>query len=312
MQGRHIKLKKTLKKFLPFALFLIAFLASLSGLLKFYLSGQPESVSVERINDALISHGLQPVDTTDRAQENFPGIVLNKCVVAEQEDIHFEFYIFDNQSSALKLYREARNLIITTKMATPRTKIETGKANYKYYSLTAGGNYSVTVYVKNTAAYAYCNAENLSTITAVLGDINYAETKAKGETPGWVSAIARVVQYALFIPAALVSRSFYWKAAYKSAGVTSSQIDKSEKKRRELSEWLLEISPKQKTTKIILTIYRYFLIPEYICIVLAVIGCFTASLDKLLNNILGFVVIGIIFVFGFLGIDLDKKFKTYK
>lgn len=291
-------------------MFLIVFFALTSGLLIFYLTGQPEPVSAERIKDALISQGFQPVDITDRAQGNFPGAGLNKCVIAEQEDIRFEFYHFDNQSSALKLYREARNLIITTKMATPRTKIETGKANYKYYSLTADGNYSVTVYVKNTAIYAYCHAENLSTITAVLDDIDYVDTKTKQETPEWVLAIVRVFQYVLFIPAALVSRSFYWKAAYQSAGVTSSQIDKSEKTRRELSEWLLEISPKQKATKIILTIYKYFLIPEYIGIVLAVIGCFTASLDKLLNNIFGFVVLGIIFVFGFLGAALEKKYKA--
>lgn len=279
------------------------------GLLNFYLIGQPDPVSVEQINDTLISHGLQPVDITGRAKRNFPEGALNKCVVAQQDDIRFEFYDFINQSNALMLYREARKLIITTKMATPRTKIETGKANYKYYSLTADGDYSVTVYVKNTAIYAYCNEENLLTVTSILDDIDYIETKAKRETPEWVLAIVRVFQYALFIPVALISRSFYWKAAYKSAGVTISQIDKLEKTRRELSERLLEISPNQKATKIILTIYRYYLIPEYICIVLAVIGCFTASLDKLLNNILEFIVIGLIFVFGFLGIALNKKWK---
>lgn len=304
-------MKKIVKKVLPVTLFLIIFFALISGLFKYYLTGQPDPVSVEQINEVLISQDLQPAYITDAAQGNFPGAGLKECIIAEQEDIRFEFYNFDNQSSALKLYREARNLIITTKMATPRTKIEIGKANYKYYSLTADGNYSVTVYVKNTAIYAYCNEENLSTITAILDDIDYdyIETKAKQETPEWVLAIVRVFQYALFIPAALVSRSFWWKAAYKSAGVTISQIDKLEKTRRELSEWLLKISPKQNTTKIILTIYRYYLIPEYICIVLAVIGCFTASLDKILNNILGFIVIGIIFVFGFLGVTLDKNIK---
>ncbi len=300
---------KKAKKIIPVVLFLIVFFVVTSGLLNFYLIGQPDPVSVEQIDGALISQGLQPVDITGRAKRNFPEGALNKCVVAQKGDIRFEFYDFVNQSNALMLYREARKLIITTKMATPRTEIETGKANYKYYSLTADGNYSVTVYVKNTAIYAYCNAENLSTITAILDDIDYVETKSKRETPEWFLAIVRVLQYALFIPAALISRSFYWKAAYKSAGVTISQIDKLEKTRRELSVWLLEISPKQQTTKIILTIYRYYLIPEYICIVLAVIGCFTASLDKLLNNILGFIVIGLIFVFGFLGIALNKKWK---
>lgn len=288
-------------------MFLIVFFVAISGLLNFYLIGQLDPVSAEQISDTLISHELQPVDITGRAKRNFPEGALNKCVVAQQGDIRFEFYDFVNQSNALMLYREARKLIITTKMATPRTEIETGKANYKYYSLTADGNYSVTVYVKNTAIYAYCNEENLLTVTSILDDIDYIKTKAKRETPEWVLAIVRVFQYALFIPAALISRSFYWKAAYKSAGVTISQIDKLEKTRRELSVWLLEISPKQKTTKIILTIYKHYLIPEYLCLVLAFIGCFTSSLDKILNNILGFIIIFIIFAFGALGIALNKE-----
>ena len=307
MQGRNSKLKKSIKKILPFVLFLIVFFVVISGLLNFYIIGQPDPVSAEQISDTLISHELQPVDITGHAKRNFPEGTLNKCVVSQQGDIRFEFYDFVNQSNALMLYREARKLIITTKMATPRTEIETGKANYKYYSLTADGNYSVTVYVKNTAIYAYCNEENLLTVTSILDDIDYIKTEAKRETPEWVLAIVRVFQYALFIPAALISRSFYWKAAYKSAGVTISQIDKLKETRRELSVWLLEISPKQKITKIILTIYKYYLIPEYLCLVLAFIGFFTSSLDKILNNILGFIIIAIIFVFGALGVALNKK-----
>ena len=119
---------------MPLALFLIVFLALIGGLLKFYLTGQPDPASVEQVNDTLISQDLQPVDITDSAQGNFPDAGLNKCVVAEKGDIRFEFYDFDNQSSALEVYREARKLIIRTKMAAPRTEIETGKANYKFYT----------------------------------------------------------------------------------------------------------------------------------------------------------------------------------
>lgn len=303
-------MKKFVKKVLPVALFLIVIFAFVSCILMFYLSGQPDPISTAQINDALISRGLKPVDISAGARGKFPNAGLNECVVAEKGDIHFEFYNFDNQSSALKLYQEARQLIITTKMATPRTKIETGKANYKFYSLTADGNYSVTVYVKNTAIYAYCNAENLSTITGILDDIDYVETKAKRKTPEWVLAIVRAFQYVLLIPVALVFRSFYWKAAYKSAGVTISQIDNAEKTRRELLEWLLEISPRQKTTKFILKIYRYYLFPEYISVVLAIIGCFTSSLDNLLNNTLWLVIVSLIFLTGLSGVALDKKYKN--
>lgn len=131
-------MQRKTKKLAPIFLFLLVFAALICGLLYFYLTGQPEPVSAEQISDALISQDLQPMDITDTAQGNFPGAGLTDCIVAEQDDIRFEFYTFDNPSSALRVYREARKLIITTKMETPRVEIEQGKANYKYYSLAAG------------------------------------------------------------------------------------------------------------------------------------------------------------------------------
>ena len=169
------------KKLIPFLLFLLVFAALICGLLYFYLTGQPEPISVEQMNDVLISQDLQPMDMSDTAQGNFPGAGLTSCIVAEQDDIRFEFYTFDNPSSALQVYREAKKLIITTKMDTPRVKIEQGKANYKYYSLAAGGNYSVTVYVKNTTIYAYCSEENQSKIIGILDAIGYVDAGGHNE-----------------------------------------------------------------------------------------------------------------------------------
>lgn len=174
-------MQKKAHKLLLFILFLLVFTALICGLLYFYLTGQPEPVSAEQISDALISLDLQPVDITETAQGNFPGAGLIGCIVAEQGDMRFEFYTFDNPDSALRVYREARKLIITTKMETPRVEIEQGKANYKYYSLAAGGNYSVTVYVKNTAVYAYCTRENHSKIIGILDTIGYVDAGGHSE-----------------------------------------------------------------------------------------------------------------------------------
>lgn len=99
-------MQRKTKKLAPIFLFLLVFAALICGLLYFYLTGQPEPVSAEQISDALISQDLQPMDITDTAQGNFPGAGLTDCIVAEQDDIRFEFYTFDNPSSALRVYRE--------------------------------------------------------------------------------------------------------------------------------------------------------------------------------------------------------------
>lgn len=282
-------MKKNIKKILLVILFLIVFLALISGLLTFYLTGQPEPVSIEKMNDVLIAQDLQPADITDSAQGNFPDAGLNNCVVAEQGDIRFEFYVFDNQSSALKVYREARKLIITTKMAAPRTEIETGKANYKFYSLAAEGNYSVTVYAKNTAIYAYCDEANQSKIVNILDTIGYVDAAPKQEASAGRLSVMRILQFVLYILMALIGRSFFWRAAYTSAEVTIRQMDDLEKTRKELCDWIVEVSPREKTTKVILAVYKLYLFPVYSCIALAVIGCFTTMMDDALN-ILGVII----------------------
>jgi len=301
-------LQRKTKKFAPILLFLLVFAALMCGLLYFYLTGQPEPVSAEQISDALISQDLQPVDITDTAQGNFPGAGLTDCIVAKQDDIRFEFYTFDNPSNALRVYREARKRIITTKMETPRVEIEQGKANYKYYSLAAGGNYSVTVYVKNTAIYAYCAEENQSKIIGILDTIGYVDAEPEQDISPWAAAGMKILPFVLYLFLAMVCRSFWWRAAYISAGATQKQMDDLETTRKELSRWIVEISPRASTTRTILTVYKLFLLPGYVGIALAVISCFTEGMDAMIST-LGVVLPALFVVMGLLGAWLGSRLK---
>ena len=296
------------KKLIPFLLFLLVFAALICGLLYFYLTGQPEPISVEQMNDVLISQDLQPMDMSDTAQGNFPGAGLTSCIVAEQDDIRFEFYTFDNPSSALRVYREARKLIITTKMETPRVQIEQGKANYKFYSLAAGGSYSVTVYVKNTAIYAYCTEENQSKIIGILDTIGYVDAEPEQDVSPWATAGMKILPFVLYLFLAMVCRSFWWRAAYVSAGATQKQMDDLEMTRKELSRWIVEVSPKTGTTRAILTVYRLFLLPGYVGIAFAVISCFAEGIDAMISA-LGVVLPALFVVMGLLGAWLKNKLK---
>lgn len=301
-------MQRKTKKLVPILLFLLVFAALICGLLYFYLTGQPEPVSSEQISDALISQDLQPVDITDTAQGNFPGAGLTNCTVAEQDDIRFEFYTFDNPSSALKVYREARKLIITTKMETPRVEIEQGKANYKYYSLAAGGNFSVTVYVKNTAIYAYCAEENQSKIIGILDTIGYVDAEPKQDVSPWAMAVMKILPFVLYLFLAMVCRSFWWRAAYISAEVTQKQMDDLETTRKELSRWFVEVSPRASTTNAILTVYRLFLLPGYVGIALAVISCFAEEMDGIVST-LGVVLPALFVLMGLLGAWFGNRLK---
>lgn len=308
----YYRLKKQIKKILPLILFIFVFITLLSLVIKFYSTGLPEPVSATQINDILIKNDFNPIDMTELVQSNFLNAGLKSCIVSEQNDIRFEYYNFDNQSGALKLYREAQELIITTKMAAPKTEIEIGKHNYKFYSLAANGYYSVTVYVENTAIYAYCDIINQSKIIGILDKIGYIETKPKQDIPEIVTSIGRIIPFIFYTIMALVGRTLWWKASYISAGITSKQLNESAMSKKELFDWIMEITPRNKVTSVILTIYKIYLLPEVICIFLAIIGCFFGNIKDLIN-ILGVMLPLFIFITACIANIVCKiyKNKTY-
>lgn len=137
----------------------------------------PEPISADQMENILTEKGLAPTNAVNDADENMVKAGLNNCIIAEHDDIKIEFYDFDNENVALQTYREAYKLIITTKMGTPRIQIKTGKFNYKFYSLDADETYSVAVYCKNTAVYAYCDRADKNFLNEILVEMGYIETK---------------------------------------------------------------------------------------------------------------------------------------
>lgn len=303
-------MKKQSKKYLPIVLGVSFVLAVIFivGILLYNLTYRPESVSVEKMCEVLSAHNLQPNDVTDAAVDGFSGAGLKNCIIAEQDDLRFEFYDFDNFGAALQVQREARKLIVRSKMAYPRVQIETGSVNYQYYSLDAGGNYSVTIYVKNTAVYAYCNSENQNKLINIIADIAYADVQEEIVIPPWVSSLFRVLYFAAYIVVALVVRYWLWQAAYKSARVAKKEIEETKKTRKQLAKWLLQTSPRRKSTTLILLLHKACLVFAYAGVALAIVGCFITELHDTLNT-LGVMMPLIMFVMGLIGSILSRKYN---
>ncbi len=299
-------MKKPVKKYLPLILFLIILGSLISGVFYYYLTGQPSAVSVEQMKRALASENLEPVDATQAALEKFPNAGLEDCIVAEQGDLRFAFYHFDNTRSSMEVYRQAHSRIITTRLAHPRVEISYGKLNYQVYTLEADGVYSVAICVGNTAIYADCDAENDTKLNRILDSIGYIDAVAAQTPPVRLMAVLRLLQFVLYIPLALLGRHWLWRAACRSAGAINKRLTRSKKTRKEQFGWMVENSPRRRITKTILLLYQCSLLPEYISVVLAIAGCFTVKLDGLLN-VLGIVIPGVIFAMGLAGAFLSRN-----
>ncbi len=134
-------------------------------------------VTAEQIISVLEEQGYQPEDVTEyycAKDPNFNNKVI-KCIAFEKDDIHFEFFEFNNKNSAVDIYGQAHTRIILNYNAINKIEISHKIANYNIYSLDSLGKYNVAIYVENTALYAYCDSANKLKINTILDAIDYLE-----------------------------------------------------------------------------------------------------------------------------------------
>lgn len=133
--------------------------------------------TTQEVKEAIINYGYEPVDYTDSYYEadiSFQ-LALKECIAFENDDIHFEFFEFNTKEDSENIWRQAYQKITIQYNAWRKIETEYNVANYHIYTLDSLGKYNVSIYVGNTAIYAYCNSENKNEINKILAKIDYLE-----------------------------------------------------------------------------------------------------------------------------------------
>ncbi len=134
---------------------------------------KPEA-TIEQVDEAISKCGYQALDRTNAYMEQDTS--LEKAIGFVQDDIHFNFFIFDNRKSAENVYREGRSeLVRNDKRGFPMIETSTIRANLAIYTLDSKGQYTVSIQVGKTAVYAFCNSENKAVINQILDSVGYLE-----------------------------------------------------------------------------------------------------------------------------------------
>ena len=158
--------------------FLLALGAAICLCFFFYIAFFPESktpATPEQMWDVFVSQGYEPHDATQRYIKEYPNAedVLICCYVVETDDLHFEYHNFNNDGDAFNIYQQARSYLYDENAHLPSAETEKSMSNFSIYTITAGGKYSVAIWVGNTAIYAYCDEENASLIDEIRKEIGY-------------------------------------------------------------------------------------------------------------------------------------------
>jgi hypothetical protein len=317
------KSKLTTKGCIVFAIALIFFVLLIFIIIK--VSTVPKTpATAEQVWDVLVSQGYKPQDITEKYINKDPSSDLVKSIVIENDDMRFEFFVFNSENSAIDLYGQAHSLIVRTKNALPNSEYDTKVANYCIYTLTAKGISNFAIYVGNTAIYAYCNEENTGKISQILRDIGYFDNKAtekekkssiskKTETP-----LISIVFFFFMIPMTWISLRPLWLGLCEISGINVFEIRKYRKEsnvklreRRKLYSLMLSKATTPQELKTGYIAYHLAFIPCLVCFCLALISLFTRLFDNFLHSYAWIVVIGTIF-FIVIASVVYIKVKRYK
>ena len=113
-------------------LFIVAAVHTLSFLWPQLAAAPKEPAEAEQVAKALIGLGYMPQDETETIGAQDPNLI--QCLFVQEDDFFFEFYIYDNEDSACRIYESAssQNAMLFQEAAHAAHHLQ--KANYAFSS----------------------------------------------------------------------------------------------------------------------------------------------------------------------------------
>lgn len=140
-----------------------------------FTKGNPKTpATAEQVTSALEKNGFDVFDLTSDYQEKWNmDSVLKNAVVCEEDDLRFDFFVFDNEQNADYVRIKYQTYIRENRYANPNIEISEGATNYTLYTIKAKGVYTINMRVANTLVFAYCNEDNANKLNAIMRELGY-------------------------------------------------------------------------------------------------------------------------------------------
>ncbi len=136
----------------------------------FVNTGEKTPATCEQVNSTLVNLGYYSENSTDYYVKQ--NSKLKESVAGNNGNVSFYFFEFDDDETALSEFKNIQTQI--------NQKRELGYHdwhefynNYAMYSMLSNGTYYITIWVGNTALYAFCDEEYKGEIGEILTAIGY-------------------------------------------------------------------------------------------------------------------------------------------
>lgn len=155
----------------PICAFIVIALAAILITI-FVNTGEKTPATCEQVNSALVNLGYNSADSTDYYIKQ--NSKLKSSVAGNNGNVSFYFFEFDdNDSDSALLTFENIQTQINKKRELGYHDWDEHYNNYAMYSMSSNGIYYMTIWVGNTAIYAYCDEEHTGELGEILTAIGY-------------------------------------------------------------------------------------------------------------------------------------------
>lgn len=162
------------KEALKLIIVLTLFITIVTVVVKLATAPKPVA-SIDQVNDLLSSRGYAIKDDTERYQKGSPtGRIVNVLTV-QQEELVFQFFVFEDNNSAMNAYGIITEQINGYRTMTQDVAREGFHGNFIYRSLLANGKYYYLVRVGETLVYASGSESQQKEINNLIASLGYLE-----------------------------------------------------------------------------------------------------------------------------------------
>ena len=164
--------KNKFKMMIPIIVAIIVF----SGFIIYALinTGTKTPLTCEQFDTIVNDLGYETINTTNEYNDFGEMFISSRRI--DSDDFRFEYFEFNDSSSATSLYSGIYTEIIG-KRSLHDIEYSDYYKNYRHYALESNGKYYSIIYVGNTAAYAECDAEHKNKVLDILTEMDYRPDK---------------------------------------------------------------------------------------------------------------------------------------
>lgn len=142
------------------------------GVLLLTACGSKKAITGQEFINTMLDQNFKVLDVKEDQFSDYEEIKEAYVALSENEEYQIEFYVLDNNDSAVRLYNHNKEIFEDSKSGMS-TDSYVNLKNLNKYTLSTDGRFKVLSRIDNTMAYLNVESEYKDEVTTILKKLGY-------------------------------------------------------------------------------------------------------------------------------------------